>query len=96
MTDKTLTEVEQGLNDAASLLPEVAPFLSLIPGLGPWASVAIAAVSFFSGAVQTVQQASGQSLPAAVTEVLNHLTPGKPNSPNLSPTSDNRLGMGMK
>jgi hypothetical protein len=38
-------------------------------------------------AVQAVEEATGKSTPAAVAEVVQHLTPGQPNSPTLTTPS---------
>lgn len=35
-------------------------------------------------AVDTVEQQTGKSTDASVQEVVNHLTPGQPNSPSLT------------
>jgi hypothetical protein len=35
-------------------------------------------------AVKTVEEATGKPTPAAVQEVVSHLTPGAPNSPTLT------------
>jgi hypothetical protein len=40
-----------------------------------------------AAAAQTVEQATGKTSAEATAEVINHLTPGQPNSPTLSTPS---------
>lgn len=78
----TLDNVETGLEEAEKILPELTPFLSMIPGLNMVAPF-LSLLPVLIEAVQTIQKATGASQAGAITAVRSHLTPGFPNSPSL-------------
>jgi len=75
----TLTAVDTALTEAEKIIPQLTPFISLIPG-------ASAVVPFLSllpvlvEAVETIMKATGTSQTGAITAVRSHLTPGMPNA----------------
>jgi len=83
----TIQEVEDGLKAAQEFLPlligALAPVFPAAASLQPFLQLIQVAIS----GVEVVAQATGQTTAASVGEVANHLTPGQPNSPSLSPAA---------
>jgi hypothetical protein len=52
-----------------------------------WLQLAITLFTAAKNAVHAVAQAEGKTDEQAVTDVISHLTPGKPNAPALAPTA---------
>jgi hypothetical protein len=77
-----LQEIDTALNTAEKVIPEITPFLSLIPGANvivPFLGLLPIAIQ----AVETIMNATGASQTGAITAVASHLTAGMPNAPAL-------------
>jgi lysozyme family protein len=82
VTGISFATIENDINIGLSVVSNVLPFLSLIPGFGPIAALLTTAVS----AVRAVESSVNGGTSAAVAETMSHLTPGAPNSNALGPT----------
>jgi hypothetical protein len=88
MADDVAGEVSTGLEDAMKVLPFLGTLIGFIPGAQVAPEVA-ALVTTLLGQVdaglKTVSEAKPGTRPQDIlTEVINHNTPGAPNSPWLS------------
>lgn len=87
-TSGALVTAATVLEDIHAVAPEVEMFLPLIPGVGAQALL-IAKLAdgldvLVANALATIASNSGVSPLEAVSEFVNHITPGAPNSPALS------------
>lgn len=78
------TGAAQTIEDILKLFEEVDPLLAAIPGIGPLLPFINTLLPIAIQAVDTVSKATGDSTAIATTAVVNHLTPGKPNTPALN------------
>lgn len=92
---QTKTEVQTIAGEAANVVDKVASFepiiataLNFIPGgsvvAGAVASFGPLILSFASRALHDIANENGGDVPAAIIELIQHLTPGQPNSAKLS------------
>jgi lysozyme family protein len=82
-----LSEIEQVINTVSGFLPQAIMFIA---NFYPPAKALLAFLPLIQVAIQAVralQQATGQSTAAATAAVIDHLTPGQPNAPALSPAA---------
>jgi hypothetical protein len=81
-------EVDTALNFAAGFLPEIIAGLSIFPQTAAFAPILGALSPVFSAVVNaanTVAADTGKPWQQVLDDVLNHLTPGAPAAPALSP-----------
>jgi len=83
-TPAMATGTAQSIEDILKLFEEVDPLLAAVPGIGPLLPFINMLLPVAIQAVDTVAKATGDSQAIATTAVINHLTPGKPNTPALS------------
>lgn len=82
-----LQEIEAAIGAAESFAPVISGISMFIPTVGPWVTAAMALLGLVGNAVNVVQQNQGLSLADSITAVAQHLTPGQPAAPALSPTA---------
>lgn len=87
MADDTLTQVEEGLQNAEKMLPMLTPLLMMIPGFGAIVPF-LQLIPVIIEGVKTIQKATGVSQSNAITQVRMHLTPGMPNAAALTSSPD--------
>lgn len=85
---QTIEKVAQGIDTFSKFEPEVAAVAGFVPGASqimaivqPFAPVILA---FASRALHDIAEANGGDLPAAIIELLQHVTKGQPTSKTLS------------
>jgi len=80
----TAGNIIQGITEHEALINMIAGAVGILPEV----ALAEKFLPMIAGLLQFMGQQSGKSLPDVVTEVMNHLTPGQPNSPILSSVLD--------
>lgn len=90
---KTAEEVLQQIHDVSPWLEGVLP---LIPGVGAQAAVAVkfadALEPIMINALEAIASDSGGSIFDALIQFVNHITPGMPNAPALTPDHQAHTG----
>ncbi len=89
MTDTSITGIAGEVSTVDEMIMKFMPFISIGLGLIPGGSIAAPLVSEILTVVDEAAKAvaagnSGAAFSVVLSEVMNHLTPGKPNSPILS------------
>jgi len=92
MTDTSISGIATEVSQVDEAVMKALPFVSGLIGFIPGASVAVPFVPLiteFLGVIDNAAKAVADGNPGAAAtdvlqEVINHLTPGKPNSPTLS------------
>jgi hypothetical protein len=82
----TLAEIDQALKIVNEVMPTA---LGAVSFFFPQAAVITPFLPLFQqviSAVDIVQQDTGKPVLDVIQDVINHLTPGQPNAPALSPT----------
>lgn len=84
----TAQTIEYDVEEALKVLQTISPALGAVPGIGPLMPFISTLLPVAIQAVDTVVKTTGGpatgNVASAVTAVVNHLTPGAPNSPALS------------
>lgn len=80
-----LSQIANDVNIAEEVASKLAPFLFLIPGIGPYASAIAAAIPQIVRATNALEQAIGAPVGSAANTqaIADHLDPEKPNVPEL-------------
>lgn len=86
----TIGEIKAGIEQAeVGVNMAKVPVAMFLPAFGPWLQLLGVLLPAVDNALGTIQKAQGTgSWPAALAELLMHLTPGQPNSPALAAESN--------
>lgn len=84
-TVSAITTIDQALNTANTFLPSMLQFIGMFYAPANALTPFLPLISTALQGVETVEQAMGIATPEATQQVIEHLTPGAPNSPALSP-----------
>ena len=82
--EKTAEQIVANLIDHETSINFIAGMVGILPEV----AIAEKALPMIMGLLKFMQQETGKSLPEVFTDLMNHVTPGEPNSPILSPTLD--------
>lgn len=96
-TTNTVAGIAAEVSTVDEMIMKFMPFISMGLGLAPGGSIAAPLISEFLTVVDDAAKAvaagnSGAAFQVILSEVENHLTPGKPNSPILSAPSSTVMG----
>ena len=80
-----LSQIEEDINIAEDVAQKLAPFLFLIPGLGPYVGAITAAIPQIVKATNAIEQALGVKVGSEGNNqiIADHIDPEKPNQPAL-------------
>lgn len=82
-------KAETIVEDVARIEPTVAMF---IPGSAAWQPFVLMAIPFIERALKDIAAQNGGDIFSAVIEIMQHLTPGQPNSSTLAKTTQASVG----
>jgi hypothetical protein len=85
-TVSAITEIDQALNTATQFLPGLLAFLTQFYAPAGAMIPFLPLVQSALQGVETVEQKLGIATSDATQTVIQHLTPGQPNTPALGPT----------
>lgn len=86
-TVSIITEIDQALNSANTFLPTLINFVGMFYAPANALTPFLPLIQTALQGVETIEAATGLATPAATQQVIDHLTPGAPNSPTLSEPS---------
>lgn len=83
-TVSAITTIDQALNTANEFLPSLLQFASMFYAPAAALTPFLPLISTALHGVEQIETAMGVATPEATQQVIDHLTPGAPNSPVLS------------